>query len=160
MSTPDQASGACLCGSVRFSAKLPSLFCAHCHCSMCRRNHGAGYVTWFAVPLGQLVIESGAEDLSRFESSAHGSRSFCRRCGSSLFCASTHFPDRVDIALAAMNEPIDRAPQLHTYFDSRASWVAVGDRLPRLGGTTGFEPLPEDQQPGGDDVASPVRNRA
>jgi hypothetical protein len=111
---------------------------------MCRRNHGAGYVTWFAVPRARLVIESGADDLARYESSVHGSRSFCRRCGSSLFCDSTQYPDRIDIALGAMRDPIDREPQLHTYFDSRASWITIGDDLPRLGGKTGFDPLPAD----------------
>jgi len=147
MSAPEKASGACLCGAVRFTASLPSLFCAHCHCSMCRRNHGAGYVTWFAVPPAQLVVESGAEHLAHYESSVHGSRSFCRRCGSSLFCESTQYPDRVDIALGAMRDPIDREPQLHSYFDSRASWITVGDDLPRLGGKTGFEPLPNPAKP-------------
>jgi len=147
MSVPEKASGACLCGAVRFTASLPSLFCAHCHCSMCRRNHGAGYVTWFAVPAAQLVVESGAEHLAHYESSVHGSRSFCRRCGSSLFCESTQYPDRVDIALGAMRDPIDREPQLHSYFDSRASWITVGDDLPRLGGKTGFEPLPNAAKP-------------
>jgi hypothetical protein len=49
----------------------------------------------------------------------------------------------VDIALGAMHEPIDRQPQLHTYFDSRALWITVEDDLPRLGGKTGFEPLPD-----------------
>ena len=79
----------------------------------------------------------------------HGSRSFCRRCGSSLFCESAHYPDRVDIALGAMHEPIDREPQLHTYFDSRASWITVGDDLPRLGGKTGFERLEPKPEEGG-----------
>lgn len=143
MSSARRVPGACLCGGVRFTVTLPTLFCAHCHCSMCRRNHGAGYVTWFAVPPAQLVVESGSDQLVRYESSVHGSRSFCRRCGSSLFCESTHDPDRVDIALGAMHEPIDREPQLHTYFDSRASWITVGDDLPRLGGKTGLEPLPK-----------------
>ena len=40
-----------------------------------------------------------------------------------------------------MDGPIDRAPQVHVFFDSRAEWVAVGDRLPRLGGKTGIEPV-------------------
>jgi hypothetical protein len=132
---------------VRFTVNLPSLFCAHCHCSRCRRNHGAGYVTWFAVPSTRLVIESGADDLARYESSVHGSRRFCRRCGSSLFCESTQYPDRVDVALGAMHEPIDREPQLHTYFDSRAPWITIGDDLPRLGGRTGMEPLADEAKP-------------
>jgi hypothetical protein len=101
------------------------------------------------VPPAQLVVESGTDQLERYESSAHGSRSFCRRCGTSLFCASTQYPDRVDVALGAMNEPIDREPQLHVYFDSRASWIKVGDDLPQRGGKTGFEPLPEKKREDG-----------
>ena len=132
--------GSCFCGAVRFSAQLPSLFCGHCHCSMCRRSHGAGYVTWFAVPRDQLLFESGEADLVRFRSSDHGTRSFCKRCGSSLFCESSHYPDIVDIVLANMHGPIDRQPECHVYFDDRADWVVVDDALPRLGGSTGREP--------------------
>src|SRR2546422_8604105 len=65
--------GSCFCGTVRFSARLPSLFCGHCHCSRCRRSHGAGYVTWFAVPRDALLLESGEADLARFRSSDHRS---------------------------------------------------------------------------------------
>jgi hypothetical protein len=139
----NEVSGRCLCGSVRFTAQLPSLFCAHCHCSMCRRNHGAAYVTWFAVPRGRLSLQSGEEELVRYASSEHGSRSFCKRCGTSLFCENTAHPDGVDIPLASVDGPIDRAPQAHVFFDSGADWVAVGDALPRLGGKTGLEPLKE-----------------
>jgi hypothetical protein len=134
-------SGGCLCGAVRFTVALPSLFCVHCHCSMCRRNHGAGYVTWFGVPPDRLAVQRGADVLVRYESSEHGSRSFCGRCGSSLFCDNTRYPNRVDVALGAMDGPIDRAPQMHVYYDSRAGWVAIGDELPRLGGKSGIEPL-------------------
>jgi hypothetical protein len=134
-------SGACLCGRARFEVSMPSLFCAHCHCSMCRRSHGAGFVTWFAVPRGQLRVTSGESELVRYRSSDHGTRSFCGRCGSSLFFESTLGGDRVDIALANMEGPIDREPQLHAFFDCRADWVTVGDSLPRLGGESGVEPL-------------------
>ena len=133
--------GSCFCGAVRFSAQLPSLFCGHCHCSMCRRSHGAGYVTWFALPRAQFVFESGEAELARFRSSDHGTRSFCTRCGSSLFCESTRHPDQIDIVLANMHGPIDRPPQFHIYFDDRVDWIVVNDDLPRLGGPTGLEPI-------------------
>jgi hypothetical protein len=124
--------GACLCGAVRFRVTPPTLFCAHCHCSMCRRNHGAGYVTWVGVPRAQLALLQGGDALVTYRSSEAGTRKFCARCGTSLFCENTSHPDRVDVPLANLDGPIDRAPQAHVYFDCRAPWVAVGDELPRI----------------------------
>ena len=140
-----RVSGSCLCGAVRFSVEGPSFFCGHCHCSMCRRNHGAGYVTWFALQKSQFRLESGEADLATYASSDHGTRSFCRRCGSSLFCETSRMPDKIDIVLANMHGPIDRKPDVHIFFDDRADWVVVNDGLPRLGGETGLEPLPADR---------------
>lgn len=144
MTTVEQSrevEGSCFCGAVSFKVELPVESCGHCHCSMCRRTHGAGYVTWFIVPRKQLSFTSGDENLVRFRSSEHGTRSFCGTCGSSLFCESTHRPDTIDVVLANMNAPIGVEPQAHIYFDCRADWISIGDSLPRLGGATGMEPL-------------------
>lgn len=138
-----RVSGSCFCGAIRFSVATPTLFCGHCHCSMCRRSHGAAFVTWFAVPRQQFRLERG-EELERFRSSDHGTRSFCGRCGSTLFCESTNHPDQVDIVLANMDGPIDRLPQAHIYYDDRAVWTVAEDGLPRLGGATGLEPTEPD----------------
>jgi len=135
--------GACLCGRVRFSVATPTLFCGHCHCTMCQRAHGAGYVTWFAVPYTGFSLEKGKSDLVRYESSSHGTRSFCGHCGSSLFCESTHHPDQIDIVLANLQGPIDRLPNAHIFYSDRAAWVEVQDDLPKLGGETGMETLDE-----------------
>lgn len=134
-------SGACLCGAVRFQVEPPSLFCVHCHCSMCRRNHGAAFVTWFGVPPERLRIEAGADALRQHRSSAHGRRSFCGECGSSLFCESSERPGHVDVVLASLAGPLDRSPAAHVYFDSRAAWTDVRDDLPRLGGASGIAAL-------------------
>ena len=140
----DGTPGSCLCGAVRFTVRPPSLFCGHCHCSMCRRNHGAGYVTWFAVEKSQFRLESGEADLARYASSDHGTRFFCRRCGSSLFCETSRMPDKIDIVLANMHGPIDKRPEMHIFFDDRVDGVAVNDGLPRLGGASGLEPRGDD----------------
>ncbi len=132
--------GSCFCRAVRFAVELPTLFCTHCHCSMCRRAHGAGYVTWFAVPYERFNITAGEQQLVRYRSSDHGTRSFCGTCGSTLFCESTHRPESIDIVLANMDGAIDRRPEFHVFFDDRADWVRVGDDLPRMGGQTGLEP--------------------
>ena len=133
--------GGCLCGDIRFTVTLPTLFCGHCHCGMCRRNHGAAFVTWIAVPRSQVSIDSCVAQLTRYESSEDGSRSFCCRCGSSLLCVSSRHPEVIDIPLAIMDGPIDRLPESQIYFDDRASWTIVADDLPRLGGPSGLEPV-------------------
>jgi hypothetical protein len=112
---------------------------------MCQRSHGAGFVTWLAVPRSRFRLEKGDSELVRFRSSDHGTRSFCSRCGSTLFCESTRHPEQVDIVLANMAGPIDRPPQAHIYFDDRAEWTVVADDLPRLGGSTGLEPIKPDE---------------
>jgi hypothetical protein len=135
-----RVSGACLCGAVRFEIELPVLFCGHCHCSMCRRSHGAGYVTWIGVPYERFNVRDGVDGLMRYRSSEHGRRTFCGICGSSLFCESTNHPGWIDIVLANVDGDVERAPEAHFFFDDRADWVRPGDDLPRFGGTTGLEP--------------------
>ncbi len=108
---------------------------------MCRRSHGAGFVTWIGVPAPQLEVTQGEKELVMFRSSDHGTRSFCRTCGSTLFCDSTRHPEYRDVVLANLDEEIDRQPEEHVFFSDHVSWVAVDDDLPKLGGSTGVEPL-------------------
>jgi hypothetical protein len=75
-------SGRCLCGTVRFTAKLSSHDVQVCHCGMCRR--------WTGGPLMFVDVEGvphfdGREAISVYRSSDVGERGFCMRCGSILF---------------------------------------------------------------------------
>ena len=141
MATTGTVHGSCFCEQVRFEIQPPTRAVAHCHCRMCRRAHGAGFVTWVVVPTEQFRITAGAERLREFASSDHGTRSFCECCGSSLLCVSSHHPDVVDVVLANVHEPLDRAPGAHVFYSDRADWIELGDDLPRLGGPTGTEAL-------------------
>lgn len=135
--------GGCLCGGVRFEVEPPTRWCAHCHCSLCRRAHGAGFVTWFGVALEQFRLDDPERLLAWYRSTPGARRGFCSRCGSTLFFEGDRWPDERHIALAAMDGPIDRQPQAHVFFDSGAPWIHVSDGLPRLGGASGTEPLDE-----------------
>ena len=107
---------------------------------MCRRSNGAAFVTWFAVDVGQFRLLD-ASSLVRHRSSDQGTRSFCGRCGSPLFCENTGHPERIDITLASVDQPIDRAPQVNFYYDCRASWIDGAEDLPKRGGPTGSDRL-------------------
>jgi hypothetical protein len=134
------AAGACLCGAVRFELASALDRVVHCHCTMCQRAHGAAFVTWAAVPADRLRITAGEANLARYRSSEIGTRSFCRTCGSSLFCTLDTHPGMVDVALACLAPGHGAAPRVHIFWDDRAGWLELADGLPRLGGKSGLEP--------------------
>jgi hypothetical protein len=100
---------------------------------MCRRNHGAAFVTWFGVPKTNFRLLEGETAVTRYQSSDHGSRSFCSQCGSSLLCELDRDPDTIDVTLASMLAPIDRPPEAHVFFDTHVEWVEFLDQLPKMG---------------------------
>jgi len=123
MSAPASARGRCHCGRVKFVATFPSRFCAHCHCECCRRAHGAAFVTWVGFPSDQVRISEGAADLGAHESSPGTARRFCRHCGTKLFFESARWPGETHVVLAAFDEPVDRAPMVHAFYEEHASWL-------------------------------------
>ncbi len=125
--------GGCLCGTVRFAFDLPTLWCAHCHCTMCRRHHGAGIVTWTGVAEDRFRVTAGGDSLNWHASSPGAERGFCRRCGSSMLFRSCRWPGEVHIALGTLDGPIDRAPQAHVFYSTHVDWLPVADDLPRQG---------------------------
>ena len=132
--------GSCLCGAVRFEVEGPLDRVAHCHCSMCQRAHGAAFATWAAVPEQRVRVTEGDAQLTRYRSSQIGTRSFCRVCGSSLFCTLDTHPGTIDVALACLAPGHGAVPKAHLFWDDRADWLDVRDSLPHLGGKSGLEP--------------------
>jgi hypothetical protein len=146
MQTESHADGSCLCGAVQFTLALPSKWCAHCHCSRCRRAHAAPFVTFVGIDRARFHLRAGEEHLRRYrheEGGLHSARA-CQICGSTLLFESSRWPDEVHVARAAIPGPIDREPQAHCFYSDRAPWLQVKDTLPRRGGESGVEPLPDE----------------
>ena len=133
MANTQDASGSCLCGAVRFQARLPSKWVAHCHCSLCRRAHGAAFVTWAGFRAEHARILDDQALLHWYASTPGAQRGFCTHCGSTLFFRSTRWPDELHVVLANIDTPLDRAPQAHVFWESHVPWADVdpGDGLPR-----------------------------
>src|SRR4051794_21581900 len=73
--------GSCLCGDVTFTSEGPWLAMYHCHCSMCRKAHGAPYATYLAAARGSVTVR-GEASIGRYVSSPGNERASCKRCGS------------------------------------------------------------------------------
>lgn len=122
--------GACLCGELTFRIVGPTKWCAHCHCSLCQRAHGAAFVTWIGVEAGQLEL-TRSDSLQWFASSEEAERGFCSRCGSSVLFRSSRWPGEVHIARANVAGEIDREPSMHAFTATAVDWVHLSDELPR-----------------------------
>lgn len=126
--------GSCFCGAVSFSASGPSKWCAHCHCSMCRKTHGAGYVTWVGYEQDQVTFTLGEDQLTWFDSSPGAQRGFCRQCGSSMFFRSERWPGELHIALGCVHGEIDRQPDANVFFDQHVGWMPIDRSLKQIDG--------------------------
>jgi hypothetical protein len=89
---------------------------------MCRRAHGAAFVTWVGVAADRFEITSGVDDLQRYASSEAATRRFCRTCGSTLTFESTRWPGEVHVVLANLDADIDREPAAHVYWADHVPW--------------------------------------
>src|SRR5262249_62260761 len=72
--------GSCLCGSVAYEVDAPTGPIVHCHCTTCRKTHGAAFSTVMPVPRAAFRWLRGEELVSSFESSPGKLRRFCTTC--------------------------------------------------------------------------------
>lgn len=135
--------GQCFCGTLRFEATGTPKWVAHCHCSMCRRAHAAGYVTWVGYPAAAMRLTRGADNIATYKSSPPAERQFCRTCGSQLFFRHEAYADEVHIPLALFDGDVGMAPKAHIFYSDRVGWMPVHDDLRKKGGPTGLETLKE-----------------
>ena len=137
--------GACLCGTVQYEIAGPFSLMMHCHCSMCRKHHGASFATFVAAPYEGFRWLAGEDAVVSYPSSEHGRRSFCRHCGS---VTPTLLPD-AGLAIAPagnLEGELDIAPQFHAFVGSKAPYYRITDSLPQheamppeFGGGAGIE---------------------
>jgi hypothetical protein len=122
--------GRCLCGTVRYEIDGPFSNMAHCHCSMCRKHHGAAFATFVGAPIGGFRWLKGESEIDSYQSSRQGTRSFCRHCGS---VAPMLLPDMGMVLCPAGNLEGDLGikPQAHWFVGSKAPWYAITDLLPQ-----------------------------
>jgi hypothetical protein len=74
--------GRCLCGGVKFEITGPLTSPLNCHCSQCRRQHGAAFRSRVRVKVEDFRWLQGEGLIKFYESERGFLRGFCRECGS------------------------------------------------------------------------------
>ncbi|WP_024610759.1 GFA family protein [Pseudoalteromonas sp. TB64] len=126
----DAYKGSCLCGAVTFTVNGFNEKAANCHCTMCRKFHGAAYGT--SVGVVGLNWISGIDYLKEFIALNGTIRTFCYECGSSLgFRVKGTSLSEIELAIATFDSEIPVVIDAHIYIDNKASWCALQDELPK-----------------------------
>lgn len=129
--------GKCLCGDVRFAASGEIGQVTHCHCTMCRKVHGAAFGTYAEVRRADFRWTAGDGLVKSFRSSDDVERLFCRRCGSTLQVLFRSEPDVLYLALGTVDGDPGVRPEAHIFAGSKAPWYEITDSLPQFDEWTG-----------------------
>ncbi|MCX7288453.1 MAG: GFA family protein [Rhodobacterales bacterium] len=106
------ATGGCLCGALRFTARGKPWRVGICHCLDCRKNHGALFHASAIFPETAVTITGTWQ--------SYRDRSFCPTCGSPVFA---HIGDEIGINLGCLDEPSQFRPTYELWTIRREDWL-------------------------------------
>jgi hypothetical protein len=132
--------GSCLCGGIKFEITGPLSGPLNCHCSQCRKQHGAPFRSRVRVAVDDFRWLEGEHLIKYYEGAGGYQRGFCRECGSPIinragpnWKMAARFPQTLSqygIPLAILDDPPAR-PACHVFVGSKAPWFEITDDLPQ-----------------------------
>ncbi|HEV2334377.1 MAG TPA: GFA family protein [Stellaceae bacterium] len=134
--------GSCLCGGVKFAINGPLLRPLNCHCSLCRKQHGAAFRSRARVRRRDFKWLRGEELVTYYEATPGYRRGFCRICGSPIVNRAephSHLAQNnpqtlteFGIALGVLDDDPGVRPESHIFVGSKAPWFEIIDDLPQF----------------------------
>ena len=121
--------GGCLCGKVKYKVYGQLGDADHCHCSMCRRQHGAAFGTYAACSADDFAWTEGKELVKTYETASGAGWVFCGECGSTL--AGSDNGEVFGVTLGSVEGDPGVRPEAHIFVGSKAVWDVITDDLPQ-----------------------------
>ncbi len=120
------SSGKCLCSSVSWQITGTPVEAYHCHCSMCRKAHGAAFGTYYLMAAKDFQWTSDRETIVDFVSSPSVVRCFCGVCGS-VVPQDSGDGELVYVPAGCHDE--GPGVNAHIFAGSKAPWHDISDNL-------------------------------
>ncbi|MFT4276919.1 MAG: GFA family protein [Rhodopseudomonas sp.] len=124
--------GSCLCGRVQYQIEGRLTGVLNCHCSMCRKAHGAAFRSRCSVRVEDFTWVQGEEHLTFYESSPGNHRGFCSVCGSPMLSKFDFDRAHYGVPLGPMDDDPEVRPRCHVHVASKAPWFTITDDLPQF----------------------------
>jgi len=121
--------GSCLCGVIKYEVDALEPKMGHCHCSMCRKFHGAGFATFGEAKKENFRWVEGANFLVDYVAPNKTTRQFCKCCGSSMTFSAKGYENIVEFALGTLDDDIEQRPDAHIFVANKANWLEICDGL-------------------------------
>jgi hypothetical protein len=125
--------GACLCGAIAFELQEsyqygPDRAMGTCHCTRCRRWSGGSGLPFVVVAPERFKVIRGQELMARYRDAGSAMRTFCRRCGSSLYQdnGTTYHVG------AGVLDDLQLTPTFHIQVAHKAPWDEIAGDAPQF----------------------------
>lgn len=120
--------GGCLCGAIRYEARVPLIDVHYCHCRTCQKSFGTLFAVFGSVPREALEFTSGSPKL--YCSSPYADCGFCAACGTPLTFRYLK-SNWIAVSIGSLDRPDAVRPEIHWGIESRVPWLTIQDGLPR-----------------------------
>jgi hypothetical protein len=117
-----------LCGTIAWVLDGAVDLINYCHCTMCRRTHGAPFGAFAHAHARDFHWLRGDSTIARYESSPGTFRCFCPVCGSSEPVVED---DEVTIPAGGIEGDPGVRPSVHIFVASKAPWFDIVGALPQ-----------------------------
>ena len=123
--------GKCACAMVQYEVQAELLDLCHCHCSICRKIHGAAFATWGGIARDKFVFMSGGDSVKTYAFSEDSDSIFCGNCSSTLLVDYKPDAEMLYLAMGTIDGDVKCPTGLHQYVGSKAPWFTICDEVPQ-----------------------------
>jgi hypothetical protein len=128
---PNEFTGGCLCGAVRYRSSAAPLITRICWCRVCQYL-GAGSATVnVCFTTAEFHIEGALSDYASVAASGNAMhRRFCPKCGTPLFSTAEQRPHLIFVRAGSLDDPEWVKPATTIWTASAPSWACIDEGLP------------------------------
>ena len=133
---PEQFTGGCACGAIRYRSEGVARYMGNCHCRDCQQATGSAYFPAVLVKQEDFKLEKGGPKwFERRADRGHAMlRGFCSACGSPLFLINKASEGAMILFAGSLDDPSWYAPSRDIYVKSAQPWDQMDPNLPKEDG--------------------------
>ena len=127
--------GECLCGVVKYEYKGEIGQVVNCHCTECRKWHGAAFRTRTVADKNKFTWIKGENEVAYYDGLPNVIKTFCKICGSNLISLYKDNDQFIGLPLGGVefDEGVIASlkPACHVFVSYKANWYDITDVLPQ-----------------------------